>query len=102
MSVRERLKTYHAAVSPVASHGVHHPLSTEDAVSLAGEMQDSELRHSSLVREGAAAIKKVAKDVPPKGEALFQYAADLKKGADKFWEGFEGQVVDGVTVIRSR
>jgi hypothetical protein len=79
-------------------------LSTEDASQLAAEMDSEDLRHPEAVAVGVAALIEVGETAPPSGdsERSMRFFEQLSKAADKFWDAFEGQVVEGVEIVRRR
>lgn len=100
MSIRERIAAYAAAVGPTVSGEMRMPLSDSDGIALAGELDD--FRHPDQVR---AALKQHAEaGEQPKDDVdeIVAWAGKVKKAADAFWDAFEGEQVDGVTVIRRR
>jgi hypothetical protein len=100
MSIVDKIKAYKAAVAPVASKDtvLRYPLSTQDAIGLAGEIN---FKGSKDLAEALDALAKVG-DEPESTEEKITYYDLMSKASKQFWREFSGTVVEGVEVIRSK
>lgn len=100
---RDRVAAYRDAVAPTGAKEIRMPMTTQDAAELLTELNKEEVRHPEACVAGFAALAEVGK-APEAGdsEALMRYFDRLSKAATIFWDGFEGQTVDGVEIIRRR
>jgi hypothetical protein len=95
-----------ALVAAQAAIGValtRAPVSTPDALTLAEELEPAEIRHAELLPPAVAELK--AALALPVLEEIDLEVERVKRQADAiaaFWNAFEGQVVDGVEIIRRR
>lgn len=104
MSQREVLKAHHAAVAALAEV-VRYPLATANAVFLAAECAaagDVTFNHPEKVAEGMELFATVGDKPPQEPEAALAYWRRYEAAAREFWDGFEGQVIDGTEVVRKR
>ena len=101
MSEREKVAAYKAALELTGARELRMPMSTQDAVRLAGELKQGEARHPQALLEGVDAWAALG-PAPTDPEAQIAYGTQVAKAADKFWNGFEQQVVDGVEIVRRR
>lgn len=106
MSIRERIAAYKAAVGPTVSGELRYPLTDSEGVALALEVGPGKCRHSDAVGVAIEKLKAALEATDKaKGESLDALVAAANKVADasrKFWDAFEGEDVDGVTIIRRR
>lgn len=106
MTIRERIAAYAAAVGPTASGELRYPLNDSDGAALAVEIGPDQCRHAAKLgpaRDALEAALKVAAEAKDKDlDALIAAAGKVKTASDAFWDAFEGEQVDGVTVIRRR
>ncbi|MGE3293833.1 MAG: hypothetical protein AB7O95_20895 [Geminicoccaceae bacterium] len=104
--IRERIAAYAAAVGPTASGDLRYPLNDSDGVALAAEVGASNCRHAEQIARSApaleAALKAAAEAKDKDLDALIAVAGKVKAASDAFWDAFEGEQVEGVTVIRRR
>ncbi len=102
---RQAVADYLAAMKLNGAQEVRLQLATDKAVALAKELSSSELRHAD---KAAAAIARfeaaVARPDPAADDFEGRLAAvkELDEASKSFWDAFEGQVVDGVEIIRRR
>jgi hypothetical protein len=108
---RESLATFRASALWAGAADVRIGLSTDDAVAVADEMSSEEFRHHEITIGGAlvptdevVASYKAARAIeePKDLEARLAWLKVVSEAADNFWHAFEGQVVDGVEIIRKR
>lgn len=100
MTIRERIAAYKAAVGPTASDVLRYPLTDAEGFELATELGASNVRFPDAIT--AAAAKLPQGPAPEKDDELVAWALKRKAAADAFWDAFEGEEVDGVTIIRRR
>lgn len=101
MSTRDRIAAYKAAVGPTASDELRYAVSDADAVELAESVTTP--RHGELLAKGIAAVKALAEQPPAdQVDALTEWALKRKAALNQLWDALEGEVVDGVTIIRRR
>ncbi len=104
--IRERIAAYAAAVGPTASGELRYQLSDSDGAALAAEIGPGNCRYGEKVgpaRDALEAALKVAAEAKDKDlDTLIAAAGKVKTAADAFWDAFEGEEVEGVTVIRRR
>lgn len=105
MTTRAQVVAFHAVVSAQGADTVRMALATADAVELATELEGDEARHAGPLAVALAAYAKP--DMPPSDlvkfpEAVLAWAERAKKRAADFWDAFEGEVIDGVEIIRRR
>jgi len=102
MTQREKIKAYADLIKSVHPDvkEIRYPMTTADATVLAGELSPSDLNHPDKVSEGLVGLKTAGP--PPKDdvEAIIRWGVIVQKSVVLFWDGFSGQVVDGVEVIR--
>lgn len=102
---REMVKAVATTHKFVGATEIKLPLSTADAVALSKLLEDKELQFAASVRNAVVDLDAIASvgslDTATADEKVRYYAA-YGKAATAFWDAFEGQDVDGVTVIRSR
>jgi hypothetical protein len=98
---RERIARFRAAVEGTGVEQIRFPFTTTAAIALAGELEPEIVRHPEALAAGLNAWSEVG-PAPSDPEALIAYGVKVAKAADEFWDAFEGQVVDGVEIIRRR
>jgi hypothetical protein len=100
---RDRVTAYRAALASTGAKEFRMPMSTKDAIALAAELEEAEVRHPAAVVAGLAALQNIGQS-PEKddSEGVMRFFNELSKAATIFWDGFEGQTVDGVEIIRRR
>ena len=100
---RDAIKAYRDAT--LLLHGgdeIRVRLSTDKAVALAKEMSDDEITHVAQVRSAVEVMDSLLAAGQPEGlEDSFKYYTEFAKFAQLFWDGFNGQVVDGVEIVRA-
>jgi hypothetical protein len=101
MYQRERVAAVKGALEIAGAKEFRLPMSTADAAKLAAELQPDELRHPEQVAIGLKALDEVA-SAPSDPEAAIAHGVNVAAAANKFWDGFEQQIVDGVEIIRKR
>lgn len=74
-----------------------------EAIDLATELDLDQCRHPEALK---VAVERIAA-LPPRpdngdDDALIAWATSAKKAREAFWDAFEGEVVDGVEIIRRR
>ena len=106
MTIRERIAAYKAAVGPTASDVLRYPLSDTEAGKLAKEIGVAACRYADKVGPALDRMNKIAGEMGDFGnqtvDECVAIAVRFKAAADVFWDAFEGQEVDGVTIIRRR
>jgi len=97
-----RVVAYRDAMAGIGATQLRMPFATTDAITLAGELVPEEIRHPEAFAKGIEAWDALGS--PPAGDAekMLTHGAAMAKAADAFWNAFEGQVVDGVEIIRRR
>lgn len=104
MTQRDKLTAYAAALQ--AAHGadveIKYPLRTSEAIALAQELDVAGAAQAEAITVSAAAFVAAAALPATDPEEQILAGAALAKAATEFWDAFEGQTVDGVTVIRRR
>jgi hypothetical protein len=100
---RDRVAAFRAALVLAGAKEFRMSLDTKSAVQLATELEGEVVRHPEAVAAGLAALSSLS-DPPEEGdtEGAMRFFAELNKAAVIFWDGFEGQPVDGVEIIRRR
>lgn len=100
---REAVAAFRTALESAGAKEFRLQLATDKGAALAAELSSAELRHPELATEAVAGFTAaVAEDEPAEFEARMKWRQDLSDAADRFWEAFEGQIVDGVEIIRRR
>lgn len=100
---RSRLAALVAAQAAIGVPLTRVPVGTKDALELATELEPHEIRHADLLPPAVAGLK--AALALPVLEEIDLEVERVKLQADAitaFWNAFEGQVVDGVEIIRRR
>lgn len=94
---------YRDVLTAVGATNLNRPTTTEEAVALFPELDATKLKHGPKV---AAAVKawnaKQAQKAPTERRALTKHLNDMSDIEDDLWDGLEGEVVQGVTIIRRR
>lgn len=72
-----------------------------EAVALAGEIDVSACRHPEKLSAALAQLSELD-DQPTEPDALLAWAESKRKALAAFWDAFEGEIVDGVTIIGKR
>lgn len=101
MSQIDRIKAFKAVLQDAGATEFTFPMTTKEAVVLAGELDDSVLAHAAQVRSAVDLMANFPK-APDQDELKFEYYKKLGEVAMDFWDGFQGTVVEGVTVIRRK
>lgn len=101
MAQRARVASYRDAVAAAGAAEIRMAMTTQDAVELAGELAAGEARHADALAAGLAALAEVGQ-APTDVEAIIEWGRKRAAAADQFWDAFEGQVVDGVEIVRRR
>lgn len=102
---RQAVADYLAAMKLNGAQEVRLQLATDKAVGLAKELAASEHRHPEKL---AAAIERFEAAVAAPDPAADDFEGrlasvkELDEASKAFWDAFEGQVVDGVEIIRRR
>lgn len=99
-----KVKAYAAAMALAdAIEGARLPLGTQDAVDLATELSASgvKFRHDDKVKAAVAAWGDIG-PMPEDVEQGIYYGRKVARLASEFWDEFEGEVVEGVEIIRRR
>ncbi len=106
MSIRERIAAYKAAVGPTVSGELRYALTDSEGLALSLEVGPGKCRHAAAVASTAEALKAALEAADKaKDENLDAFVSAANKVAEasrKFWDAFEGEEVDGVTIIRRR
>ena len=108
MTERQRIAAYLDFVRPVAGDVVRMALGDREAVQLAGEMVDAGIAfaRAEAMENALPALADALEAGAPADTtdtvALMAYTDSLRAAVGEFWDAFEGQVCDGVTIIRRR
>lgn len=93
MTIRAKVAQY-AAIGAVRA-----PLDDIDAMTLAVEVTPQ--NHPDQVREAQAAFVELGPQ-PTEVGAVVAWAKKVEAALARFWDAYEGEVVDGVEIIRRR
>jgi hypothetical protein len=95
------VNAYRDAVAKPGAEVIRMRLSTAEAVELAKSLDSASVRHPKQLAAAVADFA-VTDPQPTEPEALLSWAAREQRRATEFWSAFEGEVVQGVEIIRRR
>lgn len=98
MTIRDKVAAYKAAVESFAPE-VRLQVADSDALELARSL-DAPSR-PAILAAGIARVEALS-ERPADDAALADWAIARKGAFDALWEGLEGEIVDGVEIIRRR
>lgn len=99
MTIREKLAAYKDAVADDATDVVRYRLTTDQGFALLDEIDTTKLRHPE--RAAVAVALRGAIGAEPTGtDERLAWGQRMGAAVEALWEALEGQVVDGVTIIR--
>lgn len=97
------IAAYRGALAAAGATEFRRAATTEDAIALSRELPDAALDHAERVRAAVAVWDALtAETAPTDRAALTAHLNALARAEADFWDGFEGQSVDGVQIIRRR
>lgn len=97
----DKLKAFHASVSDQAPTApIRIRLSDADALALVKEVDGKALAHPVAAADGAKLLEASLAEKVPEGDALLEFAARRKTASAKFWDAINGQVINGVEILR--
>lgn len=97
----DKLKAYATAIadqSPTAPIRIR--LSDADAVALVDEVGLDTLTHGTVAAAGLKALSASLAETVPTGDALLEYADRRRAASVMFWDALNGQVIEGVEILR--
>jgi hypothetical protein len=102
MTARERVVAFRDAMASIGAKIHVMPQRTAEAMKIAAECAAEELRHPQKVLAAVKSFEALAAKEVPSGDfaRLASYVDAMKRAEVDFWDGFEGQVVEGVTIVR--
>lgn len=101
MTPREKLATLRTLYPNVPD--LRREVPDAEAVAIAQEIGAAGLRHGQKAAAAADAFSAVLATSAPEGDAALEaWVAARAKARAAFWAEFEGEVVDGVTIIQVR
>jgi hypothetical protein len=105
IKIRERVKSYSQHLTEMGQKADQRmALTTDQAVALV-QQEDLTLVHAEKVTKMADLWVETQKNRPSADastDELIAFGALAGKVSSEFWDGFEGQVVDGVELVRKR
>lgn len=102
MNVRERVAAYAAAMAGDVPE-LRRALSDDDALELARTVTEEEARDFGGLVAALAEFDAAVEEGEPAGlAARALYGERVGKILGRFWDSFEGQVVEGVEIVRRR
>lgn len=102
MAVRDRVVAYAAALAGHTPE-LRMALSDDDALELARTVSEAEAREPGLLAAALGEFDDAVAEGEPAGiAARAAYGERLGKILGRFWEAFEGQVIEGVEIVRRR
>jgi hypothetical protein len=103
MTIREQVAAYREAMALAGAKEIRLALATPAAVALAKEIGPTAARYPDRLVAALAQYDALpAAPAPDDVEALASYGRAYGAASESFWDAFEGQVVDGVEIIRRR
>jgi hypothetical protein len=102
MTIRARLAAFRELTGNPAPEDCKFALTDADALALADEIADEFTPRHPEAFAAARARFVQAGPQPADPEAVIEWAGKVKAAREAFWDAFEGEVIDGVTVIRRR
>lgn len=107
MTQRHRIAAYVDAIRPRPGDTPRMTFGDREALDLAEELvtDGATLRFPDALQAAIPALRAFFAETAPDASdsvALLAYAERLKRAVPAFWDAFEGEEVDGVTIIRRR
>lgn len=101
MTIRDKIAAYKEAVQEHASDELRMPLTTEGGVKLLSEIDPATLARPERAAVAVALLGAVG-EMPKAIDAMLAWTKRFEAAVEALWEALEGQVIDGVTIIRRR
>lgn len=102
MTIRAKLAQFKELAHP--EEGSNYQLADDEAVQLVAEIGVENCRHAEKLAKAILAFGEVpdrpAADAPDVD--FIAWAVAAKRARDAFWHEFQGEPVDGLTIIRKR
>jgi hypothetical protein len=98
----ERVKAFRDMQASIGATEHRMPHTTSEAIAVASELDLATLRHAERVISAVSALAELNKQPLPVDDepALRDLLNSRERARADFWDGFQGEVIEGVEIVR--